>query len=307
MIATAAAAAVVLIGVLVGNTLLSDSTRSSTDSGGSRSTSADDAVPCSTPPDVSVTSAQLTSSGLSVSTLLTANCGEGDVVTDPSFGLTISDGGRDVAAATFDTRSDPIVILPGETAQREFVFPDGMFWRIPETYSSGAGGLVARSVPSSTGSPVSGPTSDGASTIIAASAMQPANDSPDGAALSALRDITASDRSYISQSLTDRWIPQISSKRPGLVAEGITWTPSDILREHLALRQRYDDVRLIWSGDWTTFSTPDWWVTVVGDPSTDSSTALNWCVSAGLDFDHCFAKIVSASRGVDGTTMMQKR
>lgn len=304
-----AAIVVVLMGVLVGRALLSDSSpaRTSTAGSNSKATSADDAVPCSSPPNVAVSSAKLTSGGLSVTTTLTSNCSDGDVITDPSLGLSITDNGRDVAAATFDTQADPIVIPPGESAQREFVFPDGMFWRIPEALSQGSAGLSVRTVPSATGSRVSGATTDGASTLKAATAMQPTSGSPDDAAMSALRDLATSDRSYVSQYLADRWVPQISSKQPGLVAEGITWTPSDILREYLANRQRYNDVRLIWSGDWTTFSSPDWWVTIVGDPSSDSASAIGWCGSAGLDFDHCFAKIVSTSRGVAGTTMMQKR
>ena len=254
-----------------------------------------------------MSSTELASGGLSVTTTLRSSCSDGDVITDPSLGLLITDNGRDVAAATFDTQSDPIVIPPGASAQREFVFPDGMFWRTPEALSNGPAGLSVRTVPSTTGSRVSGATTDGASTLQAATAMQPTNGSPDDAAMSALRDIAASDRSYISQYLADRWVPQISSKRPGLVAEGITWTPSDILREYLANRQRYNDVRLLWSGDWSTFNSPDWWVTIVGDPSSDSASSLGWCVSAGLDYDHCFAKIVSASRGTSGTTMMQRR
>jgi hypothetical protein len=91
-----------------------------------------------------------------------------------------------------------------------------------------------------------------------------------------------------------------------LVAEGITWDNADILRNHLTFRQRYDDVRLVWSGDWRTFSGPDFWVTVVGTPSFDAGTANAWCDSHGIDADNCFAKVISGMFGQEGTTVMRK-
>ena len=57
--------------------------------------------------------------------------------------------------------------------------------------------------------------------------------------------------------------------------------------------------------DWRTFNGPDWWVTVVGSPSTDAAPALGWCDAHGLDADHCYAKIISSTRGVDGTTVLR--
>lgn len=302
--------AVVLIGVLFGNLLGSDSStttaRDTPSGGGSRSAESAGTQPCNALPDIEVTSVNLKRAGLSVRTELSANCADGDVVTDPSFALAISDGNRDVAAGTFDTLGEPIVIPPGGTAEREFVFPDGMHWRIPDVISGGGAGLDVTATKSSS-SHATGSTFDGAATLTASGPMPPAHGSPNDAALAGLIDLTAADRGYVTKNLADRWIPQISSKRPGLVAEGITWAPADILGEHLALRQRYDNVRLVWSGDWQTFGGLDWWVTVVGSPSSGPESALSWCVSARLDADHCYAKIVSTSRGVDGTTVLQKR
>ena len=309
----AVAIAVILLSVVVGDNLTDDSSPSTTAGGHSRNGgspsggSAQAAESCSLPPDVQVRSVTMRNGGLSVVTELSANCADGDVLTDPSFGLTISDGATDVAAGTFDVRSDPIVIPPGGTAEREFVFPDGMYWRIPDVMSSSGSGLDVVATKTSAATASSGAVSDGDATLTASGQLPPAHGSPDDAALATLNDLVASDRSYVAQNLADRWIPQISSKRPGLVAEGITWAPTDILREHLALRQRYDNVRLVWSGEWNTFSEPNWWVTVVGSPSQEPESALNWCVSAQRDADHCYAKIVSTTRGTDGTTKLQKR
>jgi hypothetical protein len=64
--------------------------------------------------------------------------------------------------------------------------------------------------------------------------------------------------------MSNRWIPQLISKRPGLVADGITWHNAAILREYLQLGQQYPGARLLWSGDWSTFSAGHFWVTVAG-------------------------------------------
>lgn len=117
-----------------------------------------------------------------------------------------------------------------------------------------------------------------------------------------LRAIAASDRPMVLASLADRWVPQVSSKWLGLVAEGRTWTNAAILAEHQRLRQTYPGVRLLWSGDWSTFSGSDYWVTVVGSAFPTPEGALAWCRSGGFDRDHCFAKLISTTHAVEGST-----
>ncbi len=72
--------------------------------------------------------------------------------------------------------------------------------------------------------------------------------------VSALRLQADADRAFILANLDNRWVAQLSSKRPGLVAEGRTWTDQAILDEFLALRLRFNDVRLLWSDEWPVFS-----------------------------------------------------
>ncbi len=200
----------------------------------------------------------------------------------------------------------PVIIPPGGTATRTFVFIPGTYWQTSETV--GVQGLrlsaVTRRSSATGGWAVS--ADDGSSTLTATGAAAPANGSADSAALDGLRVLAAADQPVIASTLANRWVPQISSKQPGLVAEGLTWTASDILREHLDLRQRYPEARLVWSGDWRTFKTPDWWVTIVGIPSNDAGSALSWCVTQGFDADHCYAKIVSATLEREGTTVLRK-
>jgi serine/threonine-protein kinase len=73
------------------------------------------------------------------------------------------------------------------------------------------------------------------------------------------------------------------------------------LQEHQRLRQQYN-AKLIWSGDWSTFDGSDWWVTIVPVSFATADGALEWCRQNGLDADHCYAKIVSATRPIGGTT-----
>ena len=116
-----------------------------------------------------------------------------------------------------------------------------------------------------------------------------------------LRQIANGDRPFVSVRLADRWVPQLSSKRPGVVDQGIVWDNATTLQEHLQLRQRYG-ARLLWSGDWSTFSAPDFWVTVADLTFFTSDGALAWCRGEGVDRNHCFAKLISTTHPVEGST-----
>lgn len=117
-----------------------------------------------------------------------------------------------------------------------------------------------------------------------------------------LRAIAASDKPMVLATLANTWVPQLSSKRLGLVAEGRTWTHSAILVEHQRLRQAYPGARLLWSGDWSTFSHSNFWVTVAGPTFPTAEGALAWCRSNDFDRDHCFAKLISTTHPVEGST-----
>lgn len=117
-----------------------------------------------------------------------------------------------------------------------------------------------------------------------------------------LSQIAAGDRSYVSTYLAGYWVPQLSSKRPGVEdPPGFKWDNAMTLREHLNLRQQYG-ASLLWSGDWSTFSADNFWVTVVNAPSRDPGDALAWCRNKGFDHDHCIAKLISTTHPVDGST-----
>ncbi|WP_230981586.1 hypothetical protein [Mycobacterium malmoense] len=125
---------------------------------------------------------------------------------------------------------------------------------------------------------------------------------PEAASLQQLQQLASSDSPFVKAELANWWVPQLSSKRPGVVDDGVVWDNVRTLQEHLQLRQQYPRVRLLWSGDWSTFSAPDFWVTVAGVTFPESSGALTWCSNQGLDSDHCAAKIVSTTHPIEGST-----
>jgi serine/threonine-protein kinase len=124
---------------------------------------------------------------------------------------------------------------------------------------------------------------------------------PEEAAAVQLTRIAAADRPLVSTQLADLWIPQLSSKRPGVVDDGIVWDNTSTLQEYLKFQQRYD-AKLLWSGDWSTFDGRNFWVTVVPVTFSSPDGALQWCTDNGFDSWHCLAKVVSTTRPIDGST-----
>jgi serine/threonine protein kinase len=123
----------------------------------------------------------------------------------------------------------------------------------------------------------------------------------EAASLARLQQLANEDRPNV---ITDTWIPQLSSKRVGLFADGKVWDNSAILNQHLQMRAQYPNVRLLWSGDWSTYNGRDFWITVVGLPSSNPDDVLAWCTRQGYDRDNCIAKIVSTTRPIAGTTKL---
>ncbi len=129
---------------------------------------------------------------------------------------------------------------------------------------------------------------------------------PEVSAGESLRGQAATDAADMRTMHNNQWAAQISSKRLGLVAEGTTWNNAAIWSEFESSRARYPQVKLLNSNEWPVFSEPGWWITVSAQNFPSPESALVWCRSVGLDKDHCFAKLVSDSRGPQGTTLYQR-
>lgn len=113
----------------------------------------------------------------------------------------------------------------------------------------------------------------------------------------ALRAQLTADRAAMAAVPAGDWVPQLSSKRVGLVADGVTYSDETIWADHRNLRGRFPGAALIWSGDYATFAGQDFWVTVMPPAASNSpDTANAWCDEQGFEPDDCYAKRISTSR-----------
>jgi hypothetical protein len=124
------------------------------------------------------------------------------------------------------------------------------------------------------------------------------------------------DHALVQRNLFERWLAQISAKQvrtPPMSAVDIddrtmvVWTPEEILRQHLALRSQYPEVRLVYSNDWSTFDLRDWWISMAQPNVADAVSANAWCDSKALAPNQCFAKLISDTRGSAGTTVYRRQ
>ncbi|PEG34352.1 serine/threonine protein kinase [Mycolicibacterium agri] len=158
---------------------------------------------------------------------------------------------------------------------------------------------VQAPAPSPTAKPTAAPPpSPTARASVPATARPPVD-----AAVAQLRAIAAQDRYIVKRDGENLWVPQLSSKRPGVFDEGHTWDNSQILQEHLRLRDQYGAL-LLWSGDWSVFDAPDFWVTIAPFTFPTSDGALQWCRDQGLSNNYCFAKLISTTHPRKGTTAL---
>jgi hypothetical protein len=107
----------------------------------------------------------------------------------------------------------------------------------------------------------------------------------------------------VVESLVGWWLPQLSSKRPGLEADGITYDYREILRDFRRTQTSHPDALLLYSGDYTSFKYGDFWITVVPYPSDDGASANSWCDSENIPADGCYAKLISHTVGYPNATL----
>lgn len=238
---------------------------------------------------------------LRITIKIVAKCPGGDVLSSSRTRIAVTSSGQNVASAIFDLSTNPIVIGPDSSGSNdppsvthEFHFPIGTFWRIPvSTHEVPTNGV------SSQGEVDLDPTT------LLIDCVETGSTNKSGQTGGASNDSNSS-TAIGADNWPTWWVAQLSSKRPGLVADGITWNNADTLREHLDLRLKYPEVRLLWSGDWSTISEPDFWITIAGVTFPDAAGALRWSRDHGLDREHCYAKLVSTTHPIDGSTAFNR-
>lgn len=258
---------------------------------------------CDAPPILEAESLDMTGDGLVVGAAFFAGCPGDDVEAGIALRVTVADGERDIAAGEFDFSASPVEMKAGVPAHRTLVFPDGMYWRTPDMVG-GQPTLVAHRADGRNTTPVASKSAD--DRLVAGAPAEPEHGSVDGVAKAVLAELRDADYPYVQNVISNRWVPQVSSKRAGLVVDGRALTTADVLRDHLDYRQRYSGTRLVYSGQWSTFSDTDWWVTVVGPSWYLPDDANRWCDLQGFGVDDCFAKFVSSLFGPERTTVYRK-
>ncbi|MFJ6671983.1 zinc ribbon domain-containing protein [Actinosynnema sp. NPDC091369] len=128
---------------------------------------------------------------------------------------------------------------------------------------------------------------------------------PDEVARRNLDAQVAADRAAV-ESLVDRWVPQLSSKRVGLVVHGVRFTHEDIWRDFQLTEARYPNALLLSSADFVSFDSGDFWVTVVPHTYATGAEANAWCDRERIGPDDCFAKRLTHTGTSDGTTVLRR-
>lgn len=250
---------------------------------------------CTEPPILETESFDLTAAGIEIGTAFFPGCPGGDVEGGKAVRVTVADGQRDVAAGEFDFSAMPVEMKAGVPDHRTLVFPHGMYWRTTDMVG-GKPTLIAHRSEGHAATPVV--SKSATERLVAVAPADPEHGSVDGVATAVLGELRDADYPVLQEGAANHWVPQVSSKRAGLVIDGRKFTNADVLRDHLEFRQRFSGARLLYSGQWSTFSGNDWWVTVVGPPWYYPEDANRWCDQQNFGVDDCFAKFVSSLFGV---------
>ena len=303
-------------GKAAGDSTASDSTPGSVDPTGTSATNY--VTPCGSAPTFTPTSVKNGDGELKVEVKVTASCPSGDVLGGTANHIELkgpsrsdSTGSADavVASGDFDFSDSPLVI-PDSGTTLMLRFGEGHFFRTADDLdvktitvactpdrASGTSGATA-GVPSASGS--SNPSSASAS----ASTTSQDSASEESAAESSLKWQVDHDRPSVTKDLTGKWVAQLSSKKPGMTADGMTWDNRTTLQEFLKLRQKYPSAKLLYSEDWPVFDAGgQYWVTIAGTPYSTAAEANAWCEAQGFDAEHCFAKYIDTNGPSEGTTV----
>ncbi|MFE9745255.1 zinc ribbon domain-containing protein [Saccharothrix saharensis] len=166
--------------------------------------------------------------------------------------------------------------------------------RVTGVATAAEAGVATLQVPTWTWTPAPGTTQPTTTAV-----------SPDEVARGRLDAQVATDRAAV-EALVDRWVPQLSSKRVGLVVHGVRFTHEDIWRDFQLTEARYPSALLLSSADFVSFDSGDFWVTVVPYTHATGAEANAWCDRERIGPDDCFAKRLTHTGTSDGTTVLRR-
>ncbi|HTI20060.1 MAG TPA: zinc ribbon domain-containing protein [Kutzneria sp.] len=104
------------------------------------------------------------------------------------------------------------------------------------------------------------------------------------------------------ETLVGQWVPQISSKKLGLVVKGVQFGYPEIMADFQSLKSRFPQAVLLNSDDYTNFSGKDFWVTVQATTFGTADEANAWCDQQGFATDDCYASRLMHTGGPAGNS-----
>lgn len=267
---------------------------------------------CDQNPDLTPTSISGDAVSLTVTVSVTAACTGGDVLggsgnTVTVYGPSSTDGSGPadavIALGSFDLSHDTVVVPPSG-AQLELTFGSGQYFRLADDLSVPDLEITPQ-IDRTTGETTAKATD--AHGTVSVTAGEPDAQTAEEAAGAALRWQADKDYATAVNHLNGHWAPQISSKKPGLVANATTYDNRSTLADFYNSRSKYSGALLLYSDDWSVFdSGGHWWVTVVDEPRSDGASANLWCDIKSIPLDDCFAKYLDPSGSSEGSIEMRK-
>ena len=105
-----------------------------------------------------------------------------------------------------------------------------------------------------------------------------------------------------AETLVGQWVPQISSKKLGLVVTGVTFGYPEIMADFQSLHTRFPQAILVNSNDYTNFSGKDFWVTLNASAFGTADEANAWCDQQGFAQQDCYASRLMHTGGPAGNS-----
>lgn len=130
---------------------------------------------------------------------------------------------------------------------------------------------------------------------------EPTTTTPTAATAADLAQEVATDHNT-AESLVGQWVPQISSKRLGLVVDGVTFGYPEIMADFQTLKARYPQAFMVKSDDYTNFSGKDFWVTLVATSFGTADETNAWCDQQGFAEQDCYASRLMHTGGPAGNS-----
>jgi hypothetical protein len=143
----------------------------------------------------------------------------------------------------------------------------------------------------------------GASSDEPATTEAPAGVSDEASAQAALQQEVDNDRPAV-EALVGSWVAQLSSKTYGMTVDGTTYDYLQIWNDFESTTEQNPDALLLWSGDYSSFLLPNYWVTIMPTAYSTGEQANSWCSSDGLTAQTCYAKLISHTAGPTGSTLI---